>query len=49
MGDDEGATLSLGCCLAGVFLEALAGVDVCEPRPERALLLEDGVDMVVLF
>lgn len=31
-----------------MFLDALDGVGVCEPRPDRALLREDGVDILLL-
>lgn len=47
MGEDDAATLSLGCCLEGVFREVLAGVEACDPRLERAVLREEGVDILL--
>lgn len=49
MGEDDAATLSLVCCLEGVFREALAGVEACDPRPERAVLREEGVDILLAY
>lgn len=46
MGEEDAATLSLGCCLEGVFRDAFAGVEDCEPRPDLAVLREDGVDIL---
>lgn len=47
MGEEDAATLSLGCRLDGVFRDVLAGVEDWEPRPDRAVRLEEGVDIFV--